>query len=71
MAAGGRALNGNQLSGTIPPELGRITALQILNLAENRLTGALSRGLFSLAPAKEWKMLILKDNLLTASCVCQ
>ena len=50
--SGGRVtqlnLNSKQLTGSIPPEIGGLTALQFLNLAGNQLTGAIPTELASL-----------------------
>ena len=37
----GLRLDGNRLSGEIPPELGRLSALELLNLSDNRLAGGI------------------------------
>jgi len=34
-------LNGSDLSGGIPPELGKLTNLRLLGLTQNRLTGSI------------------------------
>ena len=55
-------LSDSQLTGTIPPELGNITNLEILSLTRNQLTGPIPVGLGSLTNLRE---LSLGENQLT------
>jgi Leucine-rich repeat (LRR) protein len=55
-------LNENQLSGSIPPELGKLTNIVELNLESNRLSGSIPPELGKLANLKE---LLLGSNQLS------
>ena len=57
-------LTSKNLTGTIPPDLARLDALEYLWLNYNRLTGEIPAALGSLASLKN---LILSDNLLTGT----
>ena len=57
-------LNDNQLRGPIPPELGNLTALEILNLTENQLSGSIPSALGNLT---QLIMLSLSQNQLSGS----
>ena len=54
----------NQLTGSIPPELGNLPALQRLNVFNNQLTGSIPRELGNLSALQG---LVLDDNRLTGS----
>ncbi|RLD27051.1 MAG: hypothetical protein DRI54_01745 [Bacteroidetes bacterium] len=54
----------NQLSGTIPPELGNLTNLDTLDFWENQLTGSIPPELGNLSNLKQ---LVLEENQLTGS----
>ncbi len=56
------ALSQNNLSGTLPPELGTLDALTVLALGDNALRGPIPAALGSLA---DLTLLILWDNALT------
>ena len=60
----GLGLYGNQLSGTIPPELGNLVSLEDLSLSSNQLTGPIPTELASLT---NLQYLILHRNQLTGS----
>ena len=45
------SLNGNQLTGTIPPELGSLTNLERLYLSDNQLTGPIPPELGRASPS--------------------
>ncbi|KAL8029580.1 hypothetical protein ABFX02_14G233800 [Erythranthe guttata] len=53
-------LHGNQFTGTIPEEIGRLTSLQELNLNSNRLVGRIP---ISLANMKNLQILNLNNNM--------
>ena len=57
-------LGGNQLSGSIPSELGKLIQLQYLNLASNQLTGSIPHELGDLVRLER---LILRNNQLSGS----
>ena len=57
-----RGLSEAKLNGTIPPELGRLSELQVLYLHRNNLTGEVSGALNSLS---KLRLLYLYDNGLT------
>ena len=57
-------LTGNDLTGTIPPELGQLAKLQALDLSDNTLTGAVPPELGQLAKLQR---LDLYDNTLTGA----
>ena len=59
---GGREKIGNGLTGSIPPELGSLTHLRVLDLSDNQLTGPIPAELGSLSNL-QW--LDLSDNQLT------
>jgi hypothetical protein len=65
-AAAGRvveiALSGRGLTGSVPPELGHLAALKVLNLSDNQLTGSVPAALGHLA---ELRWLDLWGNQLT------
>ena len=54
-------LGGNQLSGSIPPEVGNITLLEQLDLAGNQLSGSIP---FELGNLNHLYALLLNDNQL-------
>ena len=56
------SLNGNWLTGEIPPELGEVANLEVLNLRQNRLTGEIPPELGGLA---NLEVLSLRQNGLT------
>ncbi|MCP4217049.1 MAG: hypothetical protein GY765_20545 [bacterium] len=58
----GLDLNTNQLTGTIPPEIGNLMGLEELRLYSNQLTGPIPPGIGNLMVLKE---LILHSNQLT------
>ncbi|MCL4250731.1 MAG: fibronectin type III domain-containing protein, partial [Anaerolineae bacterium] len=58
------SLGGNQLSGTMPPELANLTNLQYLELPSNQLTGSIPAALGSLSDLQH---LFLFGNQLTGS----
>jgi Leucine-rich repeat (LRR) protein len=58
------SLTGNNLIGTIPPEIGDLSELQNLRLADNRLTGSIPAGIGNLTRLYH---LILMNNQLTGS----
>ena len=58
------ALNDNQLSGSIPPELGNLTALESLDLGNNQLSGSIPSELDDLTALE---VLALNDNQLSGS----
>ncbi len=58
----GLVLTSKSLTGTIPPDLGRLDALEHLRLDENRLTGELPAELGGL---RDLRSLLLNDNQLT------
>ena len=58
----GLILTSQNLDGTVPPELGRLDALEHLRLNENRLTGELPAELGNL---RDLRSLLLNDNQLT------
>ena len=60
----GLDLSNNQLSGTIPAELDRLTSLQVLDLSGNLLSGTIPAELGSLADLQELK---LSGNLLSGT----
>ena len=57
-------LNGNRLTGSLPPELGGIANLTVLSLSDNRLTGSLPPELGNLS---KLQYLSLSDNRLSGS----
>ena len=57
-----RGISEAKLNGTIPPELGRLSELQVLYLHRNNLTGEVSGALNSLS---KLRLLYLYDNDLT------
>ncbi len=57
-------LSDNQLTGSIPPELGNLSSLETLNLSGNRLTGSIPPELGNLSSLK---FLHLSGNQLTGS----
>jgi hypothetical protein len=58
------ALNSNQLTGTIPPELGQLSKLRRLYLSENELSGSIPAQLGSLS---QLNLLLLDRNQITGS----
>ena len=56
------ALNGNELTGAIPPELGSLVNLRVLYLSQNELTGAIPAELGELP---NLTALTLRGNRLT------
>ena len=63
-ACGPLVLDGNVLAGAIPPELGKLTDLEMLGLATNALTGPIPPELARLSSLRE---LWLSGNRLTGS----
>jgi hypothetical protein len=57
-------LNGNQLSGSIPTQLGNLTAMKWMNLGQNQLTGGIP---VELGGMINLSLLYLDENLLTGS----
>ena len=53
-------LNDNQLSGGIPPELGRLRGLRLLDLGKNQLSGEIAQE--TLANMRELDNLRINDN---------
>ena len=66
-AVTGLQLSGVGMEGELPPELGRLTRLKVLNVSSNRLTGSIPKELGNLLKAQILTTLDLSGNALTGN----